>query len=1033
MRKLTLVILGSLLAQTLVGIPTSSAASPTPRITSVSATGSQVTLSWTTSKLLPKEFYEVEFSKTLPKLAQKIIKTRNPSLTTTLENFSVYKVRVRKSLAPTKWSSVRNFSTTSPTVPKLAVTKSLHNQIEVAWAPVVNATSYEVTLDKNLPQTTSNTSFTFTGLKTGFVGNVSVRAISGTLKSELSQNLEVSTLVSGPTAPVANSISTTGFTLTWASMSGASGYNIYRNKILLGNSASTSYAVTGQLPGSSNDYYVKAIIGGAETNASEVQTISTLVDTPGKLAVSSITPISAVVTWTLDPNADSYLIYLYDSLGTTLVRSAITAEKSITSTTISGLTSVTAYTVGIAYQYGKITSKQSALSSFTTLRPAITGVTRTAVTATTATISWDALPSASTFEVTRDSSFIAGAIVISTLSYTFTGLAPGQTYKFGVRATYLDGNKILSSTDLSEISVTLNTDPIGKPVISTAPTITLPYASVPIVGATLTATAGTWTSVPALTSTTFKWQKSNDASTWLDITSATANTYVVQASDNGYAFRVSVTATNVNGTTVSNSSATGYTAPLYNVQLPITRGYLVVGQILEASDGVWSSTFTTNLSFQWIRSNSSGSTNITGATSPTYTLTESEIGFSISVQVTGTTLLGSIAVASATRGAVTIVGNTEVPVISGSLRVGSTLSVTTGTWLGAPSSNTYQWQSSSDGSVWDSIAGATSPTYVLKSAQSGLYIRAQVFGNKTSSASVAYRITATTATTGVVAALTLSNSVAPSVSGAWTEGATLTASTGTWSTSGTFSYQWQSSSDNSTWANIASATSSTYVLTSSEASKYVRVTVQNQTSNGDGIAYSVARSKVGSPYNTVLPALTGTLRVGSTQTVTNGTWSNTPTNYGYQWQKSSDGISWINIAYETATAYIPTFDVANLKIRVQVSAGNSVETATVTSGTLESFLPPQVTIIPSVSGTTTVTQTLTSTTGTWPSTASGHAFQWQRSSDSGVTWTNVSGATASTYVLVTADAGYLIRSQVSLTTVAGSSSAYSLPTAAIAP
>lgn len=1029
MRKLTLVILGSLLAHTTVGIPTSNAASPTPRITAVSATGSQVTLAWASSKLSPKEFYEVEFSKTLPKLGQKIIKTKSPSLTTTLENFSVYKVRVRKSLAPTKWSSVRNFSTTSSTVPKLALTKSLHNQVEVTWAPIVNATSYEVTLDKNLPQTTSNTNFTFSGLKTGFVGNVSVRAISGTLKSGLSEIIEVSTLVSGPTAPVANNISTTGFTLTWASMSGASGYNVYRNKLLLGNSDSTSFAVTGQLPGSSNDYYVKAIIGGAETNASEVQTISTLVDTPGKLAVSSITPTSAVVTWPLDPNADSYLIYLYDSLGTTLVRSAITAEKSITSTTISGLTSVTAYTVGIAYQYGKITSKQSALSSFTTLRPAITGVTRTAVTATTATISWDALPSASTFEVTRESSFIAGAIVISTLSYTFTGLAPGQTYKFGVRATYLDGNKILSSTDLSEISVTLNTDPIGKPVVLTAPTITLPYASVPIVGATLSATAGTWTSVPALSSTTFKWQKSNDASTWIDITGATANTYVVQASDNGYAFRVSVTATNVNGTTVSNSSATGYTAPLYNVQLPITRGYLVVGQILEASDGVWSSTFTTNLSYQWRR----GSSEISGAISPTYTLTDSDIGYSISVQVTGTTLLGSIAVTSATRGSVTIVGNTEVPVISGSLRVGSTLSVTTGTWLGAPSSNTYQWQSSSDGSVWDSISGATSATYVLKSAQSGLYIRAQVFGNKTSSASVAYRITATTATTGVVAALTLSNSVAPSVSGAWTEGATLTASTGTWSTSGTFSYQWQSSSDNSTWANIASATSSTYVLTSSEASKYVRVTVQNQTSNGDGIAYSVARNKVGSPYNTVLPALTGTLRVGSTQTVTNGTWSNTPINYGYQWQKSSDGISWINITYETATAYVPTFDVANLKIRVQVSAGNAVETATVTSATLESFLPPQVAIIPSVSGTTTVGQTLTSATGTWPSTSSGHAFQWQRSSDSGTTWTNISGATASTYVLVAADAGYLIRSQVSLTTVAGSSSAYSLPTAGIAP
>lgn len=1029
MRRTSFVIIGALFAQLLILVPSSNGASPTPRITAVNVTGSKVILKWTASKLSSKEFYEIEFSKALPKLSQKIIKTKSTSLATNLENFSTYKVRVRKNSAPNQWSSVRNFSTTSSVVPQVSLTKSLHNQIEISWTPVINATSYEVTLDKNLAQVTSNTNFVFQGLKTGFIGNVTVRAISGSLKSELSENLEVFTVSSGPTSASARNITTTGFTLAWGGIDGASGYNVYRNKELLGNSASTSFIVTGQLPGSTSDYYVKAIVGGVETNASDVKTVTTLVDTPAKPLVSSITPTSAVIAWPLDPNADSYLIYLYDSLGTSPIRPVITADKSISSTTLAGLSSVTPYTVGIAYQYGKTTSKQSALTSFTTLRPAVTGLVKTTVTATTATISWDALPSAATFEVTRDSAFVAGAIAISTLSYTFTGLAPGQTYKFGVRATYLDGNKILSSTDLSEISVTLLTDPSGKPTISTVPSITLPYASVPIIGATLTATAGTWTSVPALTSTTFKWQKSNDASTWVDIANATANTYLVQALDNGYAFRVSVTATNSNGTTTSNSTATGYTAPLYNVQLPTTRGYLVVGQILEASDGVWSSAYTTNLSYQWKRDTSL----ITGAISPTYTLTESDIGYAISVQVTGTTLLGSIAVTSATRGVVTIVGNTEVPVISGSLRVGSTLSVSNGTWLGSPASNTYQWQSSADGSVWDSISGATSSTYVLKAAQSGLYIRAQVFGNKTSGASVTYKITATTATTGVVAALTLSNSVAPSVSGSWTEGATLTASTGTWSTSGTFTYQWQSSSDNSTWANITSATNSTYVLTASEASKYVRVTVQNQTSNGDGIAYSVARNKVGSPYNTVLPTLSGTLRVGSTQTVTNGTWSNSPTNYGYQWQKSTDGISWLNITYETATAYIPTFDVANLKIRVQVSAGNSVETATVTSGTLESFLPPQVSVIPAISGTTTVGQTLTSTTGTWPSTSSGHAFQWQRSSDSGVTWANISGATSSTYVLVTADAGYLIRSQVSLTTVAGSSSAYSLPTAGIAP
>jgi hypothetical protein len=314
-----------------------------------------------------------------------------------------------------------------------------------------------------------------------------------------------------------------------------------------------------------------------------------------------------------------------------------------------------------------------------------------------------------------------------------------------------------------------------------------------------------------------------------------------------------------------------------------------------------------------------------------------------------------------------------------------------------------------------------------------LYVRAQVLGSKSSTVPTAYTIVATTTNTAVVPTLSITNSVAPAVTGSWTEGTTLSASTGTWSTSGTYTYQWQSSSDNSTWSDIASATSSSYTLTSSEGSKYVRVQVINTSTAGSGVAYSVARSKVGAPFNTILPAITGTIKIGSTQTVSTGTWSNTPTGYSYQWQKSADGISWINLSGETASTYVPTFDVANLRIRVSVGAGNAVETATVTTAIVNGFLPPQATAIPVVTGTMTVGQTLTSTSGTWPGTIDSYVYQWQRSSDSGVTWTNISGATASTYVLVAADAGYQIRSQVSLTTNTGSSSAYSLPTVGIAP
>jgi hypothetical protein len=86
-----------------------------------------------------------------------------------------------------------------------------------------------------------------------------------------------------------------------------------------------------------------------------------------------------------------------------------------------------------------------------------------------------------------------------------------------------------------------------------------------------------------------------------------------------------------------------------------------------------------------------------------------------------------------------------------------------------------------------------------------------------------------------------------------------------------------------------------------------------------------------------------------------------------------------------------------------------------------------------ISGTTTVGQTLSSTSGTWPSTSSGYSYQWQESADAGTTWTNISGAVANSYTLVAGDTGYAIRVQVSLTNTTGTSAAYSLPTAVIAP
>ena len=1026
MRKVTRLVIAALFLQFLVGGVSAQAATGIV-FTGQSTNGQTATISWNAPKLPVKKGFIVTLINITKGSSPKTITTEANKIGISLDAFSQYSVQISsKQLPKSQWSPKRYFWLTSDSVKNVKSTAVGYTTAEITWDALPGVSSYEVAYD-NLVKTVATNKLAITGLDPATTTDFVVRGISGLKKGLDSLALTVSTLEAGPEKLIASGITKSGFTLSWQPVIGAEGYNIYKSDKLVGTTKGLNYSVSDLTPGATGVYAVAAVFGKSETSDSNKLSVSTLVETPAKPTISSITSQSAIVSWNLDTNAASYEVNLYDSSGLTLIKSTKVAG-SLSSTVLTGLTNSTVYTVGLEINYPESSSKESNLGTFTTLKPVMSGLSASTITTTSITLSWNPLAVASTYEVYRDNVAIATGIASTVASYTFTSLSAGQTYKLGVRATFVDGAKGTGYTEISDITASAAIDPAYKPAISTLPVITLPYANVPIIGATLTVNTGTWTSIPAVTSYTYQWQRSIDSgSTWNDLLGATSSSYTVTVADNSYLLRAKVNATNINGTGNAVTASSGIVASVYNIQVPIVRGEVVLGQVMEVSDGTWSSPFAITLSYKWKR----GADVISGATSPSYTVTSDDVGLYISAVVTASTSYGALAITSPTRGLVTPVGNTVLPTITGTLRVGGTLSVSTGTWLNLESNTTatYQWQSSADGILWNNISGATSSTYVLKLAQAGLYIRAQVFQTKSTYTAVL----ANSAATAVVPVLNLTNTVAPAVTGAWTVGTSLSASTGSWSTSGTYTYQWQSSSDNSTWADIASATSSTYTLTSSEASKYVRVQVINTSSVGSGVAYSVARSKVGAPYNTVLPTISGTIKVGSAQTVSTGTWSNTPTAYSYQWQKSADGISWVDLSGETASTYVPTFDIANLQIRVNVSAGNAVETSTVTTSVISGFTPPQATAIPAITGTKTVGQTLTSSSGTWPSTSSGYVYQWQKSSDNGVTWTNIAGATASTYVLVAADAGYQIRSQVSLTTNAGSSSAYSLPTVGIAP
>lgn len=168
--------------------------------------------------------------------------------------------------------------------------------------------------------------------------------------------------------------------------------------------------------------------------------------------------------------------------------------------------------------------------------------------------------------------------------------------------------------------------------------------------------------------------------------------------------------------------------------------------------------------------------------------------------------------------------------------------------------------------------------------------------------------------------------------------------------------------------------------------------------------YAALSATAGVPSNTVAPVVSGTPAVGSTLSVSNGTWTGSPTSYSYQWKR--DGVPIIGASSSSYT--VVSADVGHTLI-ASVTATNgsgsasvdSAPTAAVTSGN------PVNTVAPVVSGTPNAGQTLTCSTGTW-SGATSYTYQWQRSSSpTGATgWSDITGATSNSYSVQTGDASF---------------------------
>lgn len=180
-----------------------------------------------------------------------------------------------------------------------------------------------------------------------------------------------------------------------------------------------------------------------------------------------------------------------------------------------------------------------------------------------------------------------------------------------------------------------------------------------------------------------------------------------------------------------------------NTTPPTITGTPKVGQTLTASNGTWSNA-PTEYTYTWLRCNTSGASCVSApnGTQKTYTLVGADSGHQMRVRVTASNADGSAAAQSDPTATVTpsaVPRNTDRPIVSGTPELGEVLSTDDGSWTGAPTSFTYQWQRCEADNFLSCapIPGATLKAYKLRVIDVGYRLRAQVTAKNANGSTVA--------------------------------------------------------------------------------------------------------------------------------------------------------------------------------------------------------------------------------------------------------------------------------------------------------
>ena len=403
----------------------------------------------------------------------------------------------------------------------------------------------------------------------------------------------------------------------------------------------------------------------------------------------------------------------------------------------------------------------------------------------------------------------SGATISGATSSTYTPTASVVGKALAVRVTGTKAGYASATASSAETKV--------APGVLSAATPTL--SGTVRVGSKVTAKPGAWTSG---TSLSYQWYASGSK-----ISGATSSTYTPSSGAKGKTLTVKVTGKKSGYTTVTRTSAgTKVAAGVLSAPKPTIKGTVKVGGTVSVARGTWKPG-ATSYRYQW----KVGGTSVKGATRSSYTIPAKYAGKKLTVTVTGSRSgYTTRSVTSSSATVLRVYSRTSAPKVSGTVRVGSTLKVSSkGTWSPAPTSWKYQWKANGT-----AIKGATRSTFTLTSAQHGKKITVTVSGVRRGYATSSRTSAATVKVAWPVGVSTPKVTNQPDARSVKT-GTSVRFSAS--ATGGRLTYQWQArTAESDTWTNVSGKTSSSYTFTA--RSKHTLTEFRLRVSNVAGTVYS---------------------------------------------------------------------------------------------------------------------------------------------------------------------------------------------------